>query len=160
MNMPTPNGKDTKSALPAPADGQSAEDKARTALPFDWSTASDEEVAVAAVEAPRELERRRARVLRSLGEQARILGMSATRLAGWLRAQTAAEPIAADGPDGRTVVAPKYRDPATGATWSGRGEAPPWVEFGPDTLPPGKPGGKPRRVPLKRFWITASEQDK
>ena len=24
-------------------------------------------------------------------------------------------------------VAPKYRDPATGATWSGRGRAPRWI---------------------------------
>ena len=26
-----------------------------------------------------------------------------------------------------TTVAPKYRDPATGATWSGRGKAPLWI---------------------------------
>ena len=25
------------------------------------------------------------------------------------------------------VVAPKYRDPATGATWTGRGKAPLWI---------------------------------
>ena len=25
-------------------------------------------------------------------------------------------------------VAPKYRDPATGATWTGRGKAPKWIE--------------------------------
>ena len=25
-------------------------------------------------------------------------------------------------------VAPKYRDPATGATWTGRGKAPRWIE--------------------------------
>ncbi|WP_291477688.1 H-NS histone family protein [Acidovorax sp.] len=26
------------------------------------------------------------------------------------------------------AVAPKYRDPATGATWTGRGKAPKWIE--------------------------------
>ena len=26
-----------------------------------------------------------------------------------------------------STVAPKYRDPATGATWSGRGKAPLWI---------------------------------
>ena len=25
-------------------------------------------------------------------------------------------------------VAPKYKDPATGATWTGRGKAPKWIE--------------------------------
>lgn len=25
-------------------------------------------------------------------------------------------------------VAPKYRDPATGATWTGRGKAPKWIQ--------------------------------
>ena len=27
-----------------------------------------------------------------------------------------------------TTVAPKYRDPATGATWSGRGKPPTWIK--------------------------------
>ena len=27
-----------------------------------------------------------------------------------------------------TKVAPKYRDPATGQTWTGRGKAPKWIE--------------------------------
>jgi DNA-binding protein H-NS len=27
----------------------------------------------------------------------------------------------------KTTVAPKYRDPKTGATWSGRGRAPAWI---------------------------------
>lgn len=26
-----------------------------------------------------------------------------------------------------SIVAPKYRDPATGATWTGRGKAPKWI---------------------------------
>lgn len=28
----------------------------------------------------------------------------------------------------RSTVAPKYRDPASGATWTGRGKAPKWIE--------------------------------
>lgn len=27
-----------------------------------------------------------------------------------------------------TTVAPKYRDPATGATWTGRGKPPTWIK--------------------------------
>lgn len=27
----------------------------------------------------------------------------------------------------RRIVAPKYRDPKTGATWTGRGRAPAWI---------------------------------
>lgn len=29
--------------------------------------------------------------------------------------------------DSGAKVAPKYRDPATGATWTGRGKAPAWI---------------------------------
>lgn len=28
---------------------------------------------------------------------------------------------------GQSIVAPKYRDPATGATWTGRGKPPAWI---------------------------------
>ncbi len=28
----------------------------------------------------------------------------------------------------KTPVAPKYRDPATGQTWTGRGKAPKWID--------------------------------
>jgi DNA-binding protein H-NS len=30
--------------------------------------------------------------------------------------------------DGRGTAAPKYRDPASGSTWSGRGRKPRWLE--------------------------------
>jgi DNA-binding protein H-NS len=33
----------------------------------------------------------------------------------------------AAGTDKRSVVAPKYRDPSTGATWTGRGKQPKWL---------------------------------
>jgi DNA-binding protein H-NS len=32
------------------------------------------------------------------------------------------------GASRRSVVAPKYRDPKSGATWSGRGRAPNWIK--------------------------------
>jgi len=35
---------------------------------------------------------------------------------------------AARARDGRGNAAPKYRDPASGATWSGRGRKPRWLE--------------------------------
>jgi len=31
-----------------------------------------------------------------------------------------------------STVAPKYRDPATGATWTGRGKAPTWIRDAAD----------------------------
>lgn len=43
---------------------------------------------------------------------ARELGISAT---------------ARRAPGSRSAVAPKYRDPATGNTWSGRGKSPRWL---------------------------------
>lgn len=30
-------------------------------------------------------------------------------------------------PSGRSTVAPKYRNPATGDTWTGRGKSPRWI---------------------------------
>ena len=35
---------------------------------------------------------------------------------------------AARARDGRGTAAPKYRDPASGSTWSGRGRKPRWLE--------------------------------
>ncbi|KGW18037.1 H-NS histone family protein [Burkholderia pseudomallei] len=32
-----------------------------------------------------------------------------------------------DAANPRAPIAPKYRDPKTGATWSGRGKAPQWI---------------------------------
>jgi DNA-binding protein H-NS len=37
-------------------------------------------------------------------------------------------------PSSGTKVAPKYRDPATGQTWTGRGKAPKWID-GRDRTP-------------------------
>lgn len=40
----------------------------------------------------------------------------------------ASAPRRASGPAAGGKVPPKYRDPATGATWSGRGLKPKWLE--------------------------------
>ncbi len=32
------------------------------------------------------------------------------------------------GPRAKTSLSPKYRNPATGETWSGRGKAPKWID--------------------------------
>lgn len=40
----------------------------------------------------------------------------------------------AAGANAGTKVAPKYRDPATGQTWTGRGKAPKWIQ-GQDRTP-------------------------
>ena len=34
-----------------------------------------------------------------------------------------------------TSIAPKYRDPASGATWTGRGKAPLWIKNAVDRTP-------------------------
>jgi len=41
---------------------------------------------------------------------------------------TAADVFPAQGKKAASVGAPKYRDPATGATWTGRGKQPRWIE--------------------------------
>ena len=43
------------------------------------------------------------------------------------KAASAAEPKAARKPTKKSKVPPKYRDPKTGKTWSGRGMAPVWM---------------------------------
>lgn len=48
---------------------------------------------------------------------------------------TAADVFPAQGKKARgSVGAPKYRDPATGATWTGRGKPPNWI-VGKDRVP-------------------------
>jgi DNA-binding protein H-NS len=39
---------------------------------------------------------------------------------------------AKSGPKPGNKVAPKYRDPLTGATWSGRGKTPNWINGAAD----------------------------
>ena len=57
-------------------------------------------------------------IISSMREQIAEYGITADQLFGRRRA-VAASP--------RAPIAPKYRDPKTGATWSGRGKAPHWI---------------------------------
>lgn len=122
------------------------------ALPLDLAALSDEAIAVLAVEAPREFERRKARIIDSLREHARALGIAPERLAAAIRPKTAAAPGADSARDGRTTVRPLYRN-SNGETWAGRGKPPAWVEFGDEINPV---TGKP--LPLRKFWITEPEK--
>jgi DNA-binding protein H-NS len=127
---------------------------------IDLPSLSDDELASLAVEVPREIERRQAQreaeLIAFFREQATTLRIPAHRLRAMLLGKAAKTHTTAK-PDGRSVVAPKYRNPATGETWTGRGDAPPWIEFSGETLPPRKPGGDPRKVPLAKFRIPEPE---
>lgn len=81
-----------------------------------------------------ELERRRADELAAVVVEIREkmdqygltvadLGFTAAERAG-ARARSRGRAV---GEDRRSAVAPKYRDPASGATWSGRGRMPVWL---------------------------------
>lgn len=54
-------------------------------------------------------------------------GFSLSELLGAGVVSRASKPKAT-GTDKRSSVAPKYRDPSTGSTWTGRGKKPKWVE--------------------------------
>lgn len=45
-----------------------------------------------------------------------------------LTAEDVFPPARARSGNAGTKVAPKYRDPATGQTWTGRGKAPKWIQ--------------------------------
>lgn len=57
-------------------------------------------------------------IITTMREQIAKYGITVEQLFG--RRRTAA-------PSTRPRIAPKYRDPKTGATWSGRGKAPHWI---------------------------------
>jgi DNA-binding protein H-NS len=91
--------------------------------------------------------KREAEFLEMVRQQALVLGVTPARLA----AAIAGKPVPrtrANGIDLRSVVRPKYRDPSDPTrTWSGRGNAPPWIELDSAT-------GKP----LPTFHIPEGEQ--
>ncbi|WP_289241290.1 H-NS histone family protein [Delftia sp.] len=60
-------------------------------------------------------------------------GIAAARALIQEHSLTAADVFPAAKPKG-SVGAPKYRDPATGATWTGRGKPPNWIN-GKDRAP-------------------------
>lgn len=57
-------------------------------------------------------------VITTIREQIAEYGITPDQLFGRRRAAA---------PSARAPIAPKYRDPKTGATWSGRGKAPHWI---------------------------------
>lgn len=57
-------------------------------------------------------------IITAMREQIAEYGITPEQLFGRRRAAASGE---------RTPLAPKYRDPKTGATWSGRGKAPRWI---------------------------------
>ncbi|KVQ42511.1 H-NS histone [Burkholderia cepacia] len=57
-------------------------------------------------------------VITTMREQIAEYGITPDQLFGRRRAAA---------PRARAPIAPKYRDPKTGATWSGRGKAPQWI---------------------------------
>ena len=57
-------------------------------------------------------------VIAAMREQIAEYGITPAQLFGRRRAAASGE---------RAHVAPKYQDPKTGATWSGRGKAPQWI---------------------------------
>lgn len=144
MTMQTPNGKDTKNPLPTPVNGAGTPPRPPTALPIDLASLPHEQVAALAEEVPRELERRKAKLLEELTEAARALGVTPERLlAAAQRAKRESEPKTVKDDDGRHFVKAKYRcktDPEL--TWSGRGNQPKWFA---DHL---AGGGKPEDLQL------------
>jgi len=85
-----------------------------------------------AAEKTRAVEKVRA-LMTKLGVEVSDLAEAAGRKAGrgGRKAKAAARPAArgkgAAGASRRQSVAPKYRDPASGTTWSGRGRTPVWL---------------------------------
>ncbi|MBN3760026.1 H-NS histone family protein [Burkholderia sp. Ac-20365] len=63
-----------------------------------------------------------AEVLNEIKQKMSDYGITLAELGGGVRAKAAK---AAGRP--RAGVAPKYRDPASGSTWSGRGKPPRWI---------------------------------
>ncbi|MPV59449.1 H-NS histone [Burkholderia sp. HI2761] len=57
-------------------------------------------------------------IITTMREQIAEYGITAEQLFGRRRAVASGE---------RAPVAPKYRDPKSGKTWSGRGKAPQWI---------------------------------
>jgi len=69
------------------------------------------------------------RMMKLYGLTAEDIGLSAarSRKAGAKPGRKASAKKARRAKDGRAKVAPKYKDPATGAAWTGRGKQPKWL---------------------------------
>ncbi len=150
LAIPRTNGHAAAPPRPLPADAAPPSPLPDLASLADDALASLVEQGQA--EIVRRKEKKEADFLAMVAETARALGVGPGRLAAAL-SRKGARPRAEGGTDGRRDVKPVYRDPVSGATWSGRGQAPPFIEFGEETNPK---TGKP--LPLRKFWI--SEQGK
>jgi len=122
--MPNPKDK----TPPANANGHAPEGDPPA---HDLKSLSDDELALLTVEAPRELERRKAKreaeLLAFFREQAMVLGIPLARLRAALSVKSASRVRAPGGTDGRSVVKAKYWCVTDHSLrWSGRGVAPKW----------------------------------
>jgi DNA-binding protein H-NS len=72
---------------------------------------------------------RKAPAIREIARRMKAEGITIADLEGAMKGKGArkAKP-AAKSPRAGTKVAPKYRDPNTGATWTGRGNTPVWMK--------------------------------
>jgi len=165
MTMPSPVLKETTSVwakshgpaapkLPTPPVDAGAAPP--SPLP-DLAAFTDEALAALVEQGRAELTRRKekkeADFLALVSDTAKVLGLSPARVAAAISGRSARHRVSAGSTDGRHEVKPVYRDPATGATWSGRGPAPPFIEFGDEVNPK---TGKP--LPLRKFWIAEQEK--
>jgi len=135
-----PNG--PPAALPKVADIVAAPASGLPDLP-DLTALEDEALATLVehgqAEILRRKQKREADFLSLVAETARTLGLSPARVAAAISNKSPRHRPAGGG-DGRHDVKPVYRDPATGATWSGRGQASPFIAFGDEVSPKtGKP---------------------
>ena len=71
--------------------------------------------------------RHRADVLRAMRELLQQHGFKPSELTGTRAAKNVGKSTGKGGSE-RMQIAPLYRDPATGATWSGRGTEPAWIK--------------------------------
>ena len=98
--------------------------------PMDLTKMSDEELELLLVSVPREIEARRmkreAELLAFIREQIAAKSISPARLRTALFGKLSTHKRPSAPEDKRSEVRPKYRDPRTGTTWSGRGGAPKW----------------------------------
>ena len=117
---------------------------------------ADDALAALVEQGQSEITRRRQKAeadfLAMVTETAHVLRISPARVAAAI-AHKSPRPRSASSADGRSDVKPVYRDPVSGATWSGRGQAPPFIEFGDETNPK---TGKP--LPARKFWIAEQEK--
>ena len=99
--------------------------------PCDPSALSDDELQWLLAAVPQELETRRNKketeILSFILEQLAAKAISPDRLRAAVFRKKPGHKRASAQEDKRTEVKPKYRDPKTGKTWSGRGGVPKWL---------------------------------